>query len=485
MHLKLRDILLPVFGLLFILPGAATAQEANLLGRWFDDELIGSNIFNNIYNEVWGLKVNGTEYGIIGSTAGTHLIDLSDPENPEERFFIEGAVNGGEIIHRDYHDYAGYLYAVADEGASTLQIIDLTDLPASVSIVYESAALISRTHNIFIDEAAGRMYAFFTRGNLLNFAPMRIFDLSDPTDPQLLGTYSSFDGQAVGQVHDGYVRDNIAFLNCGPDGFFIVDFSDPSDPRLLKRIETYPDQGYNHSGWLSDDGDYYYMADETHGMALKAISTGNVCQAEVVGTFDAGLDNEFAITHNQIVACDYLYTSYYYDGLQVFDISDRENPVKVLEYDTYPEADGQSYKGAWGIYPLLPSGLILLSDMQTGLYIFEGVGDNCFATRELRSLDDPCDIQVSVANNKDVIRGISPQPVRSGQILTIQPGIRGGLSFSAELFSLDGRRSMARTLHTSGNAVEWRLDEHLPAGMYLLRIGNDRFSASELIQVAP
>ena len=27
--------------------------------------------------------------------------------------------------------------------------------------------------------------------------------------------------------------------------------------------------------------------------------------------------------------------------------------------------------GAWGVYPFLPSGKILLSDMQTGLYIFD------------------------------------------------------------------------------------------------------------------
>ena len=27
--------------------------------------------------------------------------------------------------------------------------------------------------------------------------------------------------------------------------------------------------------------------------------------------------------------------------------------------------------GAWGVYPFLPSGNILLSDMQTGLYVFE------------------------------------------------------------------------------------------------------------------
>ena len=40
-------------------------------------------------------------------------------------------------------------------------------------------------------------------------------------------------------------------------------------------------------------------------------------------------------------------------------------------YDTFEPNHHDSYMGAWGVYPLLPSGNILLSDMQTGLYVFE------------------------------------------------------------------------------------------------------------------
>jgi hypothetical protein len=40
-------------------------------------------------------------------------------------------------------------------------------------------------------------------------------------------------------------------------------------------------------------------------------------------------------------------------------------------YDTFEPNHHDSYMGAWGVYPFLPSGNILLSDMQTGLYVFE------------------------------------------------------------------------------------------------------------------
>ncbi len=36
---------------------------------------------------------------------------------------------GVGVIHRDYHDFDGYLYIVCDEGSSsTLQIVDITNI---------------------------------------------------------------------------------------------------------------------------------------------------------------------------------------------------------------------------------------------------------------------------------------------------------------------------------------------------------------------
>ena len=99
----------------------AQVIEGQLLANWKVDTLQGSTQYNNTYNEVWGLYVNGSEYAVIGSTAGTHFINVDDPENPREDFFIEGSSYGPHIIHRDYHDHNGYLYIVADEDIGTLK----------------------------------------------------------------------------------------------------------------------------------------------------------------------------------------------------------------------------------------------------------------------------------------------------------------------------------------------------------------------------
>src|SRR5690606_23857166 len=52
--------------------------------------------------------------------------------------------------------------------------------------------------------------------------------------------------------------------------------------------------------------------------------------------------------------------------------------MRVAHYPSSSEPNQLSYKGAWGVYPFLPSGHILVSDMQEGLLVLEGMGDNCY-----------------------------------------------------------------------------------------------------------
>jgi len=361
---------------------AQSSENVELLFHWDEDSLVGSQIFDNTYNEVWGVVIDGREYAIIGSTAGTHFFDVTSTENVSEVAFVAGKVQGPQIIHRDYHDYHNYLYAVSDEGASSLQIIDMSTLPDSVSLVYDSSELFWTTHNIFIDTATAKLYN--TSGN--------IYSLDNPLDPEFLYNTSLL------SCHDMYVLNDTAYINGGENGFLIVDFSQTSaenqSHEVLGTLPTYPDQGYNHSGWLSEDGNYYAMADETWGMRMKMLDVSDFSNIEVVALFGSEVD-ENSIPHNQIINGNYLYTAYYHDGLYVHDISNPSNPVLIGYYDTFLPDHHDSYMGAWGVYPFLPSGKILLSDMQTGLYVFDVNYENPLNTNEfdetlLSVFPNPC-----------------------------------------------------------------------------------------------
>lgn len=374
-------------------------QTATLLYNWQDTSLVGSWAYDNIYNECWGVFINDKEIAIIGSTEGTHFFDITDPLSTNEIAFVAGAYTGAGVIHRDYHDYQGYLYAVCDEGnTSTLQIIDISNLPNSVNTVYDSNNLFTKAHNIFIDTTTGKLYACASN------SAMDVYDLQNPINPQLIYSYNN-----VGHVHDAFVRNDSAYLNCGNDGLRIFDFSNVNQlgdqPLLLGSLTSYPDAGYNHSGWLSDDGKTYVMQDENHGYDVKILDVSDVGNISTASTFNSGV-NAQSMAHNGIIKGNNVYIPYYHDGIRVFDISDPNNPIQTWEYDTYTPLSHASYKGAWGVYPYLPSGNIIVSDMQTGLYIFS-LNENPNAINkyeeEIKIYPNPANEQICIESNADII----------------------------------------------------------------------------------
>lgn len=348
------------------------SENVTLLGQWTDLSL-PQNGFGARYNEVWGDVINGREYAFIGSTLGTHIIDVHDPVLPTEVAFIEGAFSSASVVHRDYHTHNGYLYASCDQGTSTLQVIDLSPLPNAPLVIYDSEDLFSRTHNIFIDIQHDRLYAVSASGFGLS-SPLLVIDISDPFIPVL-----EFDltGLLTG-AHDIYVEDNIAYFNGSGTGLWIIDFNGET-PQIIGSLSEYPDAGGNHSGWLDSSNNVYVFADENYGFDLKVSDVSDPSDIQVLSTFNSDVDPS-SIPHNLIIKENYVCLSYYHDGLQIFDIADPENPVKAGYYDTYLPDDHSGFKGAWGVYPLLPSGNILVSDMQSGLFVLEfNPSDECAA----------------------------------------------------------------------------------------------------------
>jgi choice-of-anchor B domain-containing protein len=437
------------------------AVEGALLGTWSDSTLVASNAHDNTYNEVWGLEVNDREFAVIGSTYGTHIIDVTDPTSPEELFVVKGGSIGAGIIHRDFHDYKGYLYSIADEGSNTgLQIIDITSLPDSIEVVYDSREYFTRSHNIFIDTAKAKLYSLISDGTSFGFSPMRIFDISNPIDPQPIGSYDRFGTKMVSQVHDAFVRNDTAYLNLGPNGFAIVNFENLDTPNVISILEPseYPQPGYNHSGWLTDDGNYYYMADETYDSDIKALDLRDLPDISIPNTFNAEA-TESSITHNQIIFGNKLYVSYYVDGLQVFDITDPENPVREMYYDTSTEAPGPNrYRGAWGVYPFLSSGNILVSDMQNGLFVVDG------------------DLPVVDVDEQQLENEVIVYPNPSLGLFNIDLQVFEGQTIQIDILDVNGR--LIKSKETNKSIVTFDISNE-SNGIYSILISTDNTTTSK------
>ncbi len=454
---------LALLGLAAVFAGQAAQAQAvsiELLYNWTNASLPGSAAYANVYNECWGVAQEEREYAIIGTTWGTHFFDVTDPANVVQVDSVKGAFTGNGVVHRDYHDYDGYLYAVCDEGSgiSTLQIIDMRALPDSVHVVYDGKEKLSTAHNIFIDTAQARLYAFIV-GFAPGFSSVAMFSLDDPTDPQLIKLYN-----AGSQVHDGYVEDGLAYLNDGYNGrFLIMDWSgvnsDTDDPVVLGSLDSYPDQGYNHSGWLHEDGDLYVFADENHGHKMKAVDVSDPTDITVLSTFNSGVDPE-SMPHNQIFRGDYLFTAHYHDGLYIHDLSDPTAPAEVASYKTYQLDDHISFRGAWGVYPFLPSGNVIVSDMQFGLFLFRVDGLST-------SVDGP------LQPMPFAVQAVGPNPLQ--ERLRISASAEASVEAVVELLDLQGRSVVAQSwrLASGENTTELQLPADLAAGLYVLRLEAD------------
>lgn len=340
------------------------ANNMTLIGRWDNDNLPASS--GIAFNDIWGWAdtVKNREYAIMGSLEYTYFIEVTDPANPIVRDSVAGRHNN--CIHRDYKTYGNICYAVADEGPSSFQVIDMQYLPDSVHLLIDTQNDFRRAHNVYVDLDSALLYVVGpnTRSN-----GAIVYDLrNNPANPSLVFN------QGLGQYcHDVFVRNDTAWMSNGFSGLTVYDFDNPASPVQIGALSNYVFQGYNHSSWLTDDGNYLVMADETWDMPLKILDVSDPGNMSVVSTFKSTLlapADTTSIPHNPIIYGNYALVSYYHDGLQLFDIRDPNNPVQIAGYDTDTiSTNYNGYKGCWGVYPFLPSGNVLASDVAGGLFV--------------------------------------------------------------------------------------------------------------------
>ena len=144
----------------------------------------------------------------------------------------------------------------------------------------------------------------------------------------------------------------------------------------------------------------------------------------------------------------------------------------ALFYDTYPDPDGRQFRGAWGVYPFLPSGNILVSDMQYGLFVFEGMGDNCAAQEPVSCEMTACattSLTEVAAINSSIIQ---PNPIVDNFTLSIN--LANNLaSLFVSLNNSQGQAIQTWTLdnlQAGSNDFSFYLPEQLPNGVYFLSL---------------
>ncbi|MEM0997589.1 MAG: choice-of-anchor B family protein [Bacteroidota bacterium] len=332
-------------------------------------------------NDIWAyVDSSGGEWALVGVFNGVSIVDLADPSNPTEQFFLPGAGS----TWRDLKTWNNYAY-VSNETADGLRIIDLSDLPNSAPYKDTIINGITTIHNLWVDEFG---YLYYS-GDGVN-AGLTILDLnSDPWNPSIAGVYNTT------YVHDVYVRNNIAYAAEIYDGeLTVLDVSNKSNILTLGS-QTYVN-AFTHNTWLDSTGTICFTTDELDAAYIYSWDVSDPNNIQQLDRIRSSLSEGAAVPHNTHYLDDFLVTSYYADGMHIIDAHRPQNLVEVGYYDTSPSVGGGTF-GCWGAYPFLPSGLVLGTDMGEGLFVFdvnykraaylEGVATDAVTTNTVSSVD--------------------------------------------------------------------------------------------------
>jgi choice-of-anchor B domain-containing protein len=347
--------------LLLILPAFQLLAQKNMT-------LLGRLPFPQGSSALWGYTApDGGEWVIMGTKTGTSIVDISNPYNPKQKFFIPGT----NTTWREAKTYRHYAYVSIDGTANGrpdngILIVNLQYLPDSINYYYwkgDSNYQFERSHTLVVEEDKGYLYinGHSTPGTKKGTLICDI--ITNPFVPAIIGMYNE------DYVHDCYIRNDTMWTAEIYSGYCaVVDIKDRTNPKLLTKFLTPMREA--HNTWLSDDGKTLYTTDEKRFATVGVYNVEDIFDIELINQYQK-VPGAAVIPHNVRVLNDFLVIAYYADGVVIADATDPENIITVGNYDTAPGFSGGTFNGCWEVYPFFPSGLIAASDIEKGLHIIE------------------------------------------------------------------------------------------------------------------
>lgn len=285
---------------LVFLPAIASAQ-LNI------DVLLDGSAFVE-WDEANSIAIQGDYAYVTDGEVGMHVVNITDPEN-----LIEVGISRAPGYTRKVVVEGDYAYlANVSKG---LLVVDITD-PESPMVI-TGVQIDGRVNDIAID--GNFAYVTGEEGTL------NIVEIIDPTKPRLISSTVGFGALTGIKVAGDYAYLSGHYTDYDTDirmGVRVVDISNPASPKQVGELffgspETTMD-------FDIADGFIYFG----YGNDLMVINTQIIDSPTPVVSVPASLK----ITDVKIIG-DYAYVVDY-DGILVFDISDRNQPSLETKYET-------------------------------------------------------------------------------------------------------------------------------------------------------
>ncbi|HEX9725962.1 MAG TPA: choice-of-anchor B family protein [Vicinamibacteria bacterium] len=335
-------------------------------------------------NDVWGWTdpQTGREYALMGLTTGTAFVDITNPEAPVYLGLLPTQTLPSPW--RDLKVYKNYAFIVSEAPGHGMQVFDLKRLrkvnapPVIFSAVahYEDNG-VSNSHNIAINEETGFAYLLGTNSC---GGGLHMVDIRKPRSPRFAGCFGG----------DGYTHDAQCVSYRGPDGehvgreicfaanedtLTVVDVTNKETPLMLSRT-TYQGVSYTHQCWTTEDQHFLLLDDELdersfgHRTKTYIWDIVDLDAPRHIGTYQS---KKKTIDHNQYIRDGFTYQANYQSGLRILDLSAVAGGRlrEVAFFDVLPEGNAARFNGAWSVYPFFPSGVVIVSGIEQGLFILQ------------------------------------------------------------------------------------------------------------------
>ena len=392
-------------------------------------------------NDCWGyVSGSGREYALIGTSNSTAFVEITQPDDAQ----LIATIPGPTSLWRDIKTYQDHAYSVS-EGGGGIQVFDLSQIDSGivthVGDVIDGTT--SASHNVLIDEVSGFLYRAGGGSHGL-----RIYSLANKANPVFVNSWDDryvHDAQVVTYTSGPNAGKQIVFASAGGFSSAVVDVLDVTNKNNIQVLDTfaYPNSAYSHQCWLNEDRTLLYLNDELdegNGVPTTTfvLNVSNLNNVSLAGVFD---NNNTAIGHNLYIDGGLLYEANYRSGLRVFDIdANPTNPPETAWFDVFPQDDDSSFNGLWNVYPFFPSGTVIGSDLEKGLFVWR-LGAPTLAIAETQALPDILDpmgfsfgVTITEDAPGDLMTGTEQLHYDIGQGWTSVPLLPlGGDNFQADL----------------------------------------------------
>jgi choice-of-anchor B domain-containing protein len=433
------------------------SMNMELLANWNDTTLPKID-GDQLWSDIGGYydSINKKEYAILLGNDSFYFFDITEPTQTKLVTVFNGYST--KSINRDVEVYGHYAYFVSERSGSLggLQILDLQYLPDSVHEVYRSNDLSVQAHTVFIEAASKRLY-ICQNSKKTGISALDVLSLQNPEQPTFLASLqvpvNGLGSPQFNQVHEMFSRNDTVYLSCYEAGLYIMDLRNLSNQKLLSVISNYPQRGTNHSSWLNEKGDKIMFTDENLGSPIKIFDIKDISNPKQVVYFNS---HPNALPHNAYWKNNMAVVSSYEDGVYVYDLTDPNNPKKHAYYDTYTlNADGvfSGFHGCWGVWPYLPSGNIIASDISEGLFVLKlkyGVGTK------------------NISTNQTQINAF-PNPAK--QLVTLKLN-NVKAATEAVIYNMQGQAILNQTVAEGDNPIN---TSNLKSGIYILKVNGIDF----------